>query len=631
MCGIVGKISLCAARVDTADVERMASAISHRGPDDAGVYVSPDRKVAFGHRRLAVIDLSPLGHQPMRYLDRFEVVFNGEIYNFGEKRRHLEGKGYRFESHSDTEVLLALYAEYGARCVEHLRGMFAFAIFDEREQTLFCARDRAGKKPFKYYMDERVFLFASELKAILTQPEYSPEPDETAIHHYLTLQYCPAPLTGFKGIHKLGAGRSLTLNLRTRLCSVERYWKLDQSRKLNLSEEEWRERILTTLDEATRLRMISDVPIGAFLSGGIDSSAVVAMMSRHSEIPVRTFSIGFAHQEYNELPFARRIAEQFGTAHTEFIVEPRAIEVLPALVHQYEEPYADSSALPTYYLAKLTREHVTVALNGDGGDENFAGYGRYSAFKLSLALERLGWLHRKLAAPLTHTASRLVRTTLLDRAHRFANSLAEDYRKRYTEYTSYFTNAQKAELYTPAFKTRVWGNDTYDLIASCFSESGAADRAEQALYADICGYLPDDLLVKVDIATMSVALEARSPLLDHVFMELAATIPFHRKLHGLNDKKHVFKAALRGILPDDNLDRKKMGFEVPIKHWLRHELMEMTRSTLLNGQLARRGYFRADYMRHLIDTHCNTGLNLAPQIWALLTLELWFQQYFQAH
>ncbi|MCI0532711.1 asparagine synthase (glutamine-hydrolyzing), partial [bacterium] len=401
MCGITGKISLNSRTVNPADIEKMNGAIQHRGPDDGGIYLSPDQKTGLGHRRLSIIDLSPLGHQPMQYLNRYRIVFNGEIYNFREKRAKLEKEGYVFTSHSDTEIILALYDKHKEDCLEHLRGMFAFAIYDEVEKILFCARDRVGKKPFKYYLDDNVFMFASELKAILTQPEYIKEPDLNAIHHYLTLQYVPAPLTGFKSIKKLEPAHYLILNLKTKELKKERYWRLDYSHKLQLSEREWEKQILEKLEESVRLRMISDVPLGAFLSGGIDSSAVVAMMAQHSDKPIKTFSIGFKEQKYNELPYARLVAEKFKTNHTEFIVEPNALEVLPFLVHHYEEPYADSSALATYYVSKLTREYVTVALNGDGGDENFAGYTRYAAFQISNLLDRFDILNKAFGKPLT--------------------------------------------------------------------------------------------------------------------------------------------------------------------------------------------------------------------------------------
>lgn len=629
MCGIVGKIAWSDKPISSIHLEEMCATVKHRGPDDGGTYLSPDQKVGLGHQRLSIIDLSPLGHQPMRYQDRYELVFNGEIYNFQEKREELRQKGYQFVSQSDTEVILALYAEYGKECVNHLRGMFAFALYDEQEQTLFCARDRVGKKPFKYYQDEKVFVFASELKAILTQPEYQREPDYAAIHHYLTLQYVPAPLTGFMGIKKLEPGHWLFIDLKTKAVTKKRYWKLDYSKKLRLSEAEWKKRILEKLEEATRLRMISDVPIGAFLSGGIDSSAIVAMMSKNSSLPIKTFSIGFKEEKYNELPYARMIAEKFKTEHTEFIVEPHAIELLPLLVRQYEEPFADSSALPTYYVSKLTREHVTVALNGDGGDENFAGYTRYAAFQVSTFLDHFNWLNRLIGIPLTYFLAKYIRTTFFDRLHRFSKSMNEDYRRRYLSYTAYFTNEQKAALYTDEFKRKVGHIDTYDLIAQKFTESGSKNRTEQALYADFVTYLPEDLLTKVDIASMTVSLEGRSPFLDHEFLELTAQIPFRLKLKGLNNKKYILKSALRGILPDEILFRPKMGFGVPIDHWFRHELKDYAAEKLLRGELVKRGLFKPAALQDLLHQHTSTGINFSPHIWALLTLECWFEEYFK--
>ncbi len=628
MCGIVGKISLTEKSALTEDVDVMCDAIRHRGPDGYGTYLSPDQKVALGHRRLAIIDLSPLGHQPMRYLDRYEIVFNGEIYNFQEQRALLEKDGYSFKSQSDTEVLLALYDKYQEKCLEHLRGMFAFAIYDEQERVLFCARDRVGKKPFKYFFDGKTFMFASELKAILTQPEYVREPDYEAIHHYLTLQYVPAPLTGFKGIAKLEPGHYLRLNLKTKTLEKERYWKLDYSEKLDLSEEEWKKRIIETLEESVKLRMISDVPIGAFLSGGVDSSAVVALMARNSSQPIKTFSIGFKEEKYNELPYAKMVADAFGTDHTEFIVEPNAIELLPMLVRQYEEPFADSSALPTYYVSKLTREHVTVALNGDGGDENFAGYSRYAAFQASNLLDRFGYLNQLIGQPLTRFLAQNIQNTFFDRLHRFSESLSTDYRRRYLSYTAYFTNKQKAALYTDEFKAKVWNEDTSDLIAARFLESGSKNRTEQAVYADFASYLPEDLLAKVDIATMAVSLEGRSPFLDHVLLELSAQIPFELKLRGTNNKKYILKESLRGLVPDNVMDRPKMGFGVPIDHWFRYELKNYSHGKLLDGELVRRNIVRRDAIKQLLDQHQETNINFSNHIWALLTLELWFEEYF---
>ncbi len=628
MCGIAGKISFHNLPVEARDIKRMTDALAHRGPDDEGIYISPRQNIGLGHRRLSIIDLSIRGHQPMSYLDRYWIVYNGEIYNFPDKRRALEKEGYKFSSRTDTEVILALYDKYGADCLKHLRGMFAFAIYDSQKQQLFCARDRLGKKPFKYYSDGQVFLFASELKAILTQSEYQKEPDYIAIHHYLTLQYCPAPLTGFKNIRKLEPAHYLLVDIPSGHVIKKRYWRLNYSHKLSLSQEEWQQRILAKLEESVKLRMIADVPLGAFLSGGIDSSAVVALMSKHSLRPVKTFSIGFEEEKYNELPYAKLVADQYRTDHTEFTVKPDAMEILPALVRQYEEPYADSSALPTYYVSQLTSDHVTVALNGDGGDENFAGYGRYSVQRFALAYARLRLVNQLLAVPVSQAAARALRNTFSNRAHRFAKTLPDNYARRYVNYICYFTNEHKAELYTDSFKQQVWPEDTYDIIAHQFVAAQTPDKLDQTLYTDLNTYLPDDLLVKVDIASMAVSLEARSPFLDHEFLELTAQIPSNLKLKGINNKKYILKQALKKYLPRDILFRPKKGFGVPIDHWFRATLKPLAYSTLLSRPATGRGLFHPGSVKNLLDTHCQTNINYANHIWALLTLELWFQEYF---
>ncbi len=628
MCGIAGKYVVGGRRVDAASLVRMGDAIAHRGPDDAGTYLSPDGALGLGFRRLAIVDLSGRGHQPMRYRDRFAIVFNGEIYNYREERTRLAALGHRFVSDTDTEVILALYAEHGAECVRYLRGMFAFAIYDERERTLFCARDRVGKKPFKYYYEQGVFLFASELKAILTQPEVKREPDETAIHHYLTYQYVPAPQTGFAGVKKLRPGHSLTLNCRTGAIKVERYWKLEYARKLRLPEAEWQERILAALDESVRIRMEADVPLGAFLSGGIDSSAVVALMSKYATDPVKTFSIGFAEARFNELGYARQIADRFGTDHHEFVVRPDAVDTLPLLVRHYEEPYADSSALPTYYVSKLTREHVTVALNGDGGDENFAGYSRYSVQQFSLLYDRFRLLNSAVAAPAARLLYRRWKTTFAERADRFAATLGKDYARRYVGYVCYFTEAAKRELYAPGFAARVAASESEALVAALFTEADTPDRMDQMLYADINSYLPDDLLAKVDIATMAVSLEGRSPFLDHTLLELTAQLPFNLKLRNWDNKKYILKKALRGLIPDDILFRPKMGFGIPIEAWFRDDLAGYAESVLLSPRAASRGIFRPEAVKALLRRHQTTKVNFGHRLWALLTLELWFREYF---
>jgi asparagine synthase (glutamine-hydrolysing) len=627
MCGIVGKVSFTKTPVQAHDVARMRDTLSHRGPDDDGIYISPDHTVGLGHRRLSIIDLSARGHQPMNYHDRYWIVFNGEIYNFQELRQQLQAEGYSFESDSDTAVILALYAKHGPACVNYLRGMFAFALYDTRTQQLFCARDRLGKKPFKYYWDGKVFLFASELKAILTQPEYTKELDHTAIHHYLTLQYVPAPLTGFKNIQKLEPAHYLIVDVARGRIQKKRYWQLDFRAKLSLSETEWQQRLMDKLRESVRLRLVADVPLGAFLSGGVDSSAIVGLMSQVADKPVRTFSIGFAEEAYSELPYAREVAQRFGTQHEEFIVKPDAIGVLPKLAYQLEEPFADNSALPTYYLSQLTRQHVTVALNGDGGDENFAGYPRYSIQKFAGWYEKFLPLHTAVVAPAVAAASRLWTSTLLDRAQRFSATLSLPARQRYLAYIGYFLHHQKQDLYTAAWRARALPS-TEELIAAVSEQAHATDLIDKTLYTDINTYLPNDLLAKMDITTMAFGLEARSPLLDHEFMELTAQIPSSLKIKGLTERKYIFRQALRPLLPASILDRPKRGFSLPIAVWLRGELKDFLYDVLLSRTATERGIFQPHVVRRLIERHTTTSADYSKSLWVLLMLELWLRRFF---
>lgn len=628
MCGITGKVYFDEGVVYEGDILAMNEKVKHRGPDDGGIYISPDQKVGLGHRRLSIIDLSPLGHQPMNYLGRYWIVFNGEIYNFKEEREMLVKEGYSFKSKTDTEVIVALYDKFGKECLSHLRGMFAFTIYDEKEKTIFCARDRIGKKPFKYYLDDNVFIFASELKAILTQKEYQKEPDFIAIHHYLTFQYCPAPLTGFKGIKKLEPAHYLFIDLRTKKLEKKRYWKLDYSKKLDLSEEEWKKRIMEKLKECVRLRMISDVPLGAFLSGGVDSSAVVGIMSKLSERPVKTFSVGFKEDKYNELPYAKMIAEKFKTDHTEFIVKPDAIEILPKLVCQYEEPYTDSSALPTYYVSKMTREQVTVALNGDGGDENFAGYQSYRFFKITLYYDKIRFIHNWLVLPISRFLYQNFKNDFTSKLYKFAKILSQDPERRFTNFMCHFNNEMKENLYTDWMREKVKGADSFDVLPLKAEESGVSDKMDRVFYSDLTSYLPDDLMVKVDVASMAVALEGRSPFLDHEFMELTCQIPSGLKLKGLNQKKYILKKALENFIPNEILYRPKMGFGIPLDVWFRGELKEYVYKTLLSDKAAARGIFKKEEIKRILDTHVKTNINFGYYIWNLLTLELWFQEFF---
>ncbi len=634
MCGITGKIYFKnnSQTVSESNIAKMNKAIAHRGPDDSGVYIASDNKIGLSQQRLSIIDLSPLGHQPMHYEHnnkKYTIVFNGEIYNFQKEREQLKKNGYQFKSKTDTEVIMALYDKYSMEFLEHLRGMFALALYDHQKNQLICVRDRLGKKPFKYYANDNVFMFASELKSILTQPEYKKEIDYTAVHHYLTLQYVPAPLTGFKDIKKLEPAHYLIVDCNNGKIKKERYWQLDYTRKLDLSKKEWEDKILAELEEAVKLRMIADVPLGAFLSGGIDSSAVVALMAKNNSQPIKTFSIGFNESDHDETKYAQMIADKYKTDHTKFIVKPDAMELLPTLVKQYEEPYADSSALPTYYLAKKTREHVTVALNGDGGDENFAGYGRYSIQKFGLWYDKIGPLHNLLAKPTAKIINSIFKTTITNHAQTFAETLSLPYTQRYLSYIQYFSAEAKNSLYSEAMQKRMKNIITNNIIVRAFSQAKATNKIDQTVYADIATYLPDDLLVKVDIATMAHGLESRSPFLDHKFMEMTSRIPTNLKLKGLNNKKYILKKALeKELVPKEILYRKKMGFGVPIEHWFRNEMKDYMYEILLSDRAVNRGIFNKKAVKKLLDTHINTNINHAYRIWALITLEIWFQEFF---
>ncbi|MEI6587333.1 MAG: asparagine synthase (glutamine-hydrolyzing) [Candidatus Moraniibacteriota bacterium] len=629
MCGITGKIHLDTGTVSVGDMKKMNLAIAHRGPDDSGTYISPNQKIGLGHQRLSIIDLSHFGHQPMSYMDRYWIVFNGEIYNFQALKKNLQKeKICTFKSNTDTEVIMALYHKYGTDCLHHLRGMFSFAIYDDKEKTIFCARDRVGKKPFKYYLDDKVFIFASELKAILTQTDYKKEPDYAAIRHYLTFQYCPAPFTGFKNIKKLEPAHFLLIDLKTKQAKLERYWKLDYSEKLDLSIDDWKEKIINKLEESVKLRMTADVPLGAFLSGGIDSSAIVGMMSKLSPTPIKTFSIGFSEKKYDELPYARIVANKFKTDHTEFIVKPQTMEILPELVRLYEEPFADSSAIPTYYLSKLTREHVTVAVSGDGGDENFAGYLRHAIQKCSLQLDYLRFFNKLPANIIAKIPLENIKSELLSKIFLFLSHLPLDYRKRYVSYMYRQNNHIENNLFSENFQKITLRENSLELIVNKFNESTTENRLDQTLYADFSSYLPDDLMTKVDLASMSVALETRSPFLDHELLELTAKIPSNLKIKNFNQTKWILKETLRDLLPDQIIDRSKKGFETPLNIWLKNQMKDYSNDLLLSERAKNRNIFNEATVKKLLHIQQNTPVDLSHKIWSMIILENWFKKYF---
>jgi asparagine synthase (glutamine-hydrolysing) len=603
----------------------MCEAIRHRGPDEDGFYFKGSTGLAM--RRLAIIDLKG-GQQPIHNEERTAwIVFNGEIYNYLELREKLEKLGHKFYTNCDTEAIVHAYDRYGADCPKHLRGMFAFAIWDERKEELFLARDRVGKKPLLYAQVNGGLVFGSEFSALLLHPDISREIEPDALHYYLSYMYVPAPLTAYRAIRKLEPGHTLCWSKNGEV-RIERYWQPDFSHKLKIDEEEAGERALEILREAVRVRLMSEVPLGAFLSGGVDSSAVVALMSQESSGPVKTFSIGFEEQDFSELHHARRVAEHVGAEHHEFIVRPNAMEVLPTLVEHYGEPYADSSALPTYYVSRETRRHVTVALNGDGGDECFAGYQRYAAMRLAETYHRLPGVLRE---SFIERGFELLPSSgglrdPLARAKRFMRAASLPKLERYLRWMSVFDVEAKRELYSEEFARRTTGLHETRFLEPWFARANGAGIVDAALLTDTMTYLPGDLLVKVDIASMAVSLEARSPFLDHHVIEFAASLPEKLKLKGVTTK-YILKRVLKRLLPAENLERPKMGFGVPIGHWFRGELQGYLRETLLSEKAQGRGLFKPEAVKRMIDQHTSRERAYDHQLWTLLMLELWFERF----
>lgn len=625
MCGIAGQVRFDGRPVDRGLLDAMGRALHHRGPDSGGVFA--DGRAGLVFRRLAIIDLSPAASQPMTSeTGRLQLVFNGEIYDFQKQREELLARGHTFRSRSDTEVILHRYEEVGERVVDSLRGMFALALWDPDRGRLLLARDRLGKKPLYYHVDGQRLSFASELAALLCDPTIPRAVDTRALDVYLTYQYLPGDRSMIPGVKKLPPAH--TLEFSAAGLSLKRYWSLSyEPKRAVASEEELSAEVLARLDEAVRIRMISDVPLGAFLSGGVDSSAVVALMARHSARPVKTFSIGFTEEDYSELPHARAVAEQYATEHHEFIVRPEATAILPLLVRHYGDPYADSSAIATYYVARETRQHVTVALNGDGGDESFAGYDRYVA-------NRLVSLYRLVPAPIRAGILRALDVfpepasafSLLRRAKRFAHAAHGPEADAYLKLVANIDRPLREALYTPGLRELLDGHEPEAILRDALARTDAVAVVDKTMALDVMTYLPDDLLVKVDIATMAHSLEGRSPFLDHHLMEFAARIPASWKLRG-STTKYILKKALARLLPHHILHRRKMGFGVPIKKWFRGELAPMLRETLLDPRALARGYFESKPLEALIAEHVNGGRDHAYRLYTLLMLELWHREF----
>jgi asparagine synthase (glutamine-hydrolysing) len=623
VCGISGKVSFGGAPVSRELVARMNASLVHRGPDDSGVFT--EGPVGLGERRLAIIDLQHSATAPLPNEDRTVwVVFNGEIYNFREIRDDLRRRGHQFSTGTDTEVLVHLYEESGTEMVHRLVGMFAFAIWDTRRRRLFAARDRLGKKPLVYARTPQSLVFGSEIKAVTSDPDIPTSPDYQAIDAYLTYQYVPSPLTAFAGISKVPPGHYFTCDADGTF-SMHRYWAPPVPSPSMRPRSELEEELRARLRTAVRRRLVSDVPLGAFLSGGIDSATVVALMAEATDGPVRTFSIGFEDAEYNELPYARLVAERFSTRHEELVVRPNAAEVLPLLVRHFNEPFADPSALPTFYLAQMTRRHVTVALSGDGGDESFAGYENYAAVQRWSRGDALpGVVRRTVSRAGGVVLGRLPQRRSVQRGSRGLAMLAGTVPERFRLQASFFKPEEKRIAYTPAFREAIGAIRAAELTPLPWHPG--MEPVGWMMRYDQSYYLPDCLNVKVDIAAMANSLEVRCPLQDHELVEFAATIPAGMK-RDASGGKVIFKSAMRDLLPAAILTKPKTGFGIPLARWFRGDLQPLLRETLLDARSRSRGLFEPAVVRRMVDEHASGARDWSSRLWALLMLELWFREF----
>ncbi|MEZ4526971.1 MAG: asparagine synthase (glutamine-hydrolyzing) [Desulfobacterales bacterium] len=628
MCGICGIYHRDSQPVERNHVETMNSMMLHRGPDGEGIHT--DTCIGLGHRRLSIIDLEA-GKQPMSNADgSIQVVFNGEIYNFLELKKILEAKGFRFRTRSDTESIIYAYEQWGESFAEKLRGMFAIALWDARKQKLILLRDRVGKKPLYYFCDQNCLIFASELKALTAIPGIPKEMDFHALDAYLSFGYVPSPMSIFRHIRKLPPAHLAVCT--SEKFSIRPYWELDMNHSTDPEDENTvAEELKAIFDESVKLRLMSDVPLGAFLSGGVDSSAVVASMSLlMGKEPVKTASIGFSEKKFDELAYARMVAKQYHTDHTEFVVKPDALSVLEKIVWHLDEPFADASAIPTYYVSQMARRKVTVALSGDGGDETFAGYvNRYYMNRVEAGIrDRIPLSVRQhIIKPLSEIWPQVDTLPRALRLKKFLCSLSCSFEEAYFRNMSfYFLPEMKTRLYRPELAAQVRDFSAFDVLGPHFQKNQNPDVTTRAQYVDIKTYMTEDILVKVDRMSMAHSLEVRSPILDHKLMEFAGQLPSRLKLNG-RESKYIFKKMNEKRLPADILYRKKQGFSIPLAAWMRGELKEFAADTLFSSHSVLKEYFHTDYVKDLWNRHQGGKQDFATPLWGLMMLGLWHREF----
>lgn len=627
MCGICGVVNFSGQPIEKKVLVKMASTLAHRGPDAEGFYTNDQQghnaQVGLAHRRLSIIDITT-GQQPLSNEDdSVWIVFNGEIYNYMEIRSTLISKGHVFKTNSDTETIVHAYEHWGQSCVEKLRGMFAFAIWDCEKEELFLGRDRLGIKPLYYHWDGHVFVFASEIKAILEHPNVKREVNLEAVSDYFSLLYIPAPKSIFKNVSKLEAGYTLSLNFKNTL-KIRQYWDLSFDPNHVLTEGEWKNRLVTKLEEAISIRLMSEVPLGAFLSGGIDSSAVVALMSGLMSEPVKTTAIGFKEDTFNELPFARDVANQYKTDHFEQTVTPESLSVLDGLSWLYDEPFADSSAVPTYYVSGAAKEKVTVCLSGDGGDENFAGYRRHYFDLLENKIRGVMPVsfRQNVIRPIASLYPKLDWAHQVFRAKTLLTNLSIDPVEGYFNSMSFFQDVRE-DLLVQHQELRDYS--ALDIFKRHY-KNAPKDPLSAIQYIDVKTYLVDDILTKVDRASMAHSLEVRVPLLDHEFMELVATIPSSLKLKG-KEGKYIFKKSLQPLLSQETLYRKKKGFSMPISHWFKAELKPMFEELVLGKRSRAQNLLNPKTISLLWKQHQSGVRKRGTELWAILMLEKWMRTW----